>query len=175
MTIERVKSILSPPSRPTDVPKNDDWQEIEARMGTLLPSDYKEFVNKYGTGRIANFLWIFNPFSRNENLNLETQLDRQRDVFADLESFGEVLPYKLFPKDGGIFPFAMTDNGDVLFWRTCGNPDQWSLVVNDARSPEWQEFALPFGEFLFELLSGRLVCVVFPRSFPGESLKFDTL
>ncbi|MEI8574477.1 SMI1/KNR4 family protein [Methylomonas sp. LW13] len=171
MTIERVKSILSPPSRPTDVPKNEVWGEIEARIGTLLPSDYKAFIKQYGTGRIANFLWIFNPFSRNENLNLVAQLDRQRDVFSDLESFGEVLPYKLFPEDGGIFPFAMTDNGDVLFWRTGANPEQWGIVINDARSPEWQEFALTFGEFLFELLSGRLVCAV----FSGESPKFDTV
>ncbi|MFS2134301.1 hypothetical protein ACCD04_30845, partial [Telluria sp. Tellsp131] len=26
----------------------------------------------FGTGKIDNFLWIFNPFSQNENINLTT-------------------------------------------------------------------------------------------------------
>lgn len=39
-------------------------------LGMILPLDYKKFINKYGTGSINDFIWILNPFSENENLNL---------------------------------------------------------------------------------------------------------
>ena len=41
-----------------------------------IPSDYIEFINEYGTGRIADFIVIFNPFSKNEDVNFFEQTQR---------------------------------------------------------------------------------------------------
>jgi hypothetical protein len=173
MTIDYLVNEIKPPKNPSETPAQGGWVPVEKRIGTLLPDDYKEFIELYGSGCIDKFLWVFNPFSLNENLNLERQLSIQARVLADLKLYGEVIPYKTFPDKGGILPFGVTENGDVLFWRTEGMPNDWSVVVNDARAPAWNSFELSMTQFLAELLQRKLVCSIFPNDFPGPSAVFE--
>lgn len=121
MAIGDLVAVMPTPNVPFEASSADAWASVEARLGTSLPDDYKEFIGLYGSGRIANFLWIFNPFSSNKNLNLEQQIELQSSVLGELESYGEKNPYKSFPAPGGVLPFGITDNGDVVFWRTAGD------------------------------------------------------
>lgn len=122
MSIDYLKAVISPPQNVVDRPSEGDWAGVEARLGTVLPDDYKDFLREYGSGSIGQFLWIFNPFSKNENLNLERQAGLQAAVLRELSSYGEIIPYKIFPEGGGIMPFGITDNGDVLFGKLTGFP-----------------------------------------------------
>jgi hypothetical protein len=67
----------------------------------------------------------------------------------------------------------MTDNGDVLYWKTEGDPDEWRVVIFDPR--ESQQFEFPGGmtEFLAAVLTRRVECRAFPRDFPSASPVFD--
>jgi hypothetical protein len=96
-----------------------------------------------------------------------------RTSSLELQSYGEVVPYKIFPAKGGLLPFAMTDNGDVLYWIVVGDPDEWRVVVNESRSSEWQEFNLPFDAFMSGLLSGSVVCRFFPSAISRVPVTFD--
>lgn len=55
---------------------------MEKNLGMILPLDYKKFINKYGTGSINDFIWILNPFSENENLNLIKKGHVIREAYA---------------------------------------------------------------------------------------------
>ena len=166
MAINHLVNLLIPPRNPPDLPPGDGWATLEARMKVSLPEDYKDFIRSYGSGRISNFIWIFNPFSGNENLNLERQIDVQSKVLAELASYGEVIPYALFPKPGGLLPFGITDNGDVLFWVIDNTPDEWPVVVNGARTPTWERFDLSMSEFLASVLNRQIAVSIFPGNFP---------
>lgn len=160
MSIAVLRSMMPPPA----VQQSFDarrWSEVEIKLGVALPQDYKEFINSYGAGKIAGFISIFSPYSNNANLNIIEQLNRQSDVLREIALSGEVLPYSIFPAKGGILPVGMTDNGDVIYLRT--DTPKWNVVVNEARGPEWESYDLSLVDFLVSILSGRVVCGIFPK------------
>jgi hypothetical protein len=83
------------------------------------------------------------------------------------------VPYPLFPEPGGLLPFGIDDNGDGLYWLTTGEPDQWSIVVNESRAPEYEQFDMSVTEFLQEVLSRKTICEIFPSDFPLEEPDFQ--
>jgi len=173
MYIDDIIKVMPPVNNPLDVPTQSQWIAIEGKLGTGLPDDYKEFIQTYGTGKVDDFLYVFTPFSVNENLNLFDQLKLQSDVLVELKSYGENVPYKIFPEVEGVIPFAITDNGDVLFWKTSTEPNDWTVLVNEARSPDWEKYEMSMSKFLSEIVSHRLSCKIFPKSFPSASPKFE--
>jgi len=174
MTIDSFESILAPPkSLAAQTPSAELWLAIEERLGIALPADYKAFILRFGTGCIDEFLWVYSPFTSNENLNLLTRAAQVREGFQTLRMspFDEV-PYPLFPEHGGLLSWGATANGDFLFWRTQGAPDRWSIVVAEARAPLYQEFALQTTDFLSGLLQRKVVCSIFPSDFPSGEPRF---
>ncbi|MHA6823015.1 SMI1/KNR4 family protein [Ralstonia pseudosolanacearum] len=173
MAIDYLKALVSPPINALETTGPGGWGSVEGRLGTALPEDYKEFIEAYGSGQLGGFIWIFNPFSSNDNLNLEKQATLQAAVLNELRSYGEVVPYESFPSHGGILPFGITDNGDVLYWKTGGNPRDWPVLVNEARSPEWEVFSHSAARFLAGIFAGSVVCKLFPKKFPGPVPRFE--
>ena len=70
-------------------------------------------------------------------------------------------------------PFGLTDNGDVMHWLTSGPPENWKIVVNEARSPHYQLFESDLTSFLFNLLTGRVQCDAFPKSLSKRAPEFQ--
>ena len=68
-------------------------------------------------------------------------------MLRELRTVGERIPYALFPEEEGIIPFGMTDNGDVLFWG-AGSTSR-NIIINEARSDEWENFYISFVDFIF--------------------------
>ena len=159
--LDKLVETMPPPETP--LAASGDWQQVAAEVGTSLPSDYTGFIARYGTGRIAGFLWVFNPFEENRNLNL---LSRYPIILAgDREirgSFPDDVPEPLFPERDGLLPWACTDNGDRLYWRTKGGPDSWHVVVWESRGPEYDSYALSMTGFLQAWLDGEITVPVFP-------------
>jgi len=59
-----LNQIAPPPSIPNEA--QGDWEQVEATIKLILPNDYKKLISQYGSGRFSDFLYIFNPFSKNE-------------------------------------------------------------------------------------------------------------
>ncbi|MDD5035615.1 MAG: SMI1/KNR4 family protein [Methylococcaceae bacterium] len=171
-TISNIRTILRPPVSPVDPPDSLIWNNLEIN-GLILPLDYKEFLELYGSGHIDNFIFLFNPRSRNQNLNLSLQIELQLQALRDLKKLFDIdIPYSLFPTKGGILPFGATDNGDILFWITRGEPNDWTIVVMDSRAPEWSEHNTNMLDFLFDILKKNINCPIFPQGFPSEQPDF---
>jgi hypothetical protein len=75
------------------------------------------------------------PDSRHRTIDLLVQAPAQREVLNELASSGETIRYPVHPAPGGLLAVGMTDNGDVLHWRTVGPPEEWTIVVQEARGP----------------------------------------
>jgi hypothetical protein len=160
-SLEKLLEIMPPPEKP--LAATGDWQLVAAGVGTALPSDYEAFIARYGTGRVSGFLWVYNPFEENRHLNLLARypiiLAGDREI---RESFPDDVPEPLFPEHDGLLPWAGTDNGDRLYWRTKGDPDAWPVVVWESRGPEYQSYALSMTGFLLAWLNGEITVPVFP-------------
>ena len=47
-----------------------DWPEVERRLGTRLPADYKLLIASYGEGSFDDFIWVLLPTTINPNLRV---------------------------------------------------------------------------------------------------------
>jgi hypothetical protein len=153
-------SILPIPSKPQDV--KVDWADVELRLKTGLPDDYKKFVQTYGSGRIDDMLFVLNPVTVNKALSLfDAGMARIRALHVMRESDakrGRIWSYAIFPEPGGLLPWACTDNGDVCLWKTsAADPNKWTVVVYGRAFDTWEPFDGTMTQFLDALLSRKYV------------------
>jgi hypothetical protein len=167
MQIDELKRILRLPEVVEE--QHGDWLQTEEKLGIVLPTDYKQFTETYGSGQIDHFLSIFNPFSKCHGLELCGNQSTILNSLRFLIDKGEKCPFLLYPEPSGILPFGATDNGDILYWVTDGAPDAWWIVVNESRGPKFEEFHCNMVTFLTEILSRRVTCRLFPESFPATT------
>lgn len=158
MTLGKLQDILAIPENPRD--NRGDWSKVEADLGVALPNDYKEFIERYGSIYIADFLMLLNPFSASEQNNLLRKQAACSEMYQALKQSGEEIPYEFFPTNEGLIVVGLTDNGDMIFWKT--QPREWTIVVNEGRGPDWFEFNGSVTEFIEGLISGSINCDIFP-------------
>ena len=161
----RVLTEAPPPVYPVDSGSPDRWDEIEHRLGTPLPSDYKWLINTYGSGDFCDLLGVLNPFSSSKAMNLLSQIDPILEIYrenAEFQDQGEC-PFLVYPGLDGLLPVAQDSNGNDLFWLTRGEPDLWTLVHYDWRAGcVHHQYPMSLVRFVSEWISGLL-----PESFFG--------
>jgi hypothetical protein len=74
--LERLRRLLPPPAEALEPGRPDGWPAVEAALGTGLPSDFKAFTELYGSGKVDDFLYLFNPFTQGPDGNLLVERDR---------------------------------------------------------------------------------------------------
>ncbi|MCG3646365.1 SMI1/KNR4 family protein [Pseudomonas putida] len=174
MAINNLTALMPSPQSPVDSGMGRKWPEIE--QGLPFPSDYIDFINFYGAGRVADFILIFNPFSNNENINF---FDQFKFVLGDLKELIESDPdyynYLIYPASGGLIPVGVTDNGDYIFWTvdSIEDSDSWGTAIIASRSPDVEYFQSDLTTTLAGILSGGVKPNFFPDSFPSGMVKFD--
>jgi hypothetical protein len=173
MAVDELVAVVSPPAEPAEA--EGDWAAIERALGTALPGDYKAFIRVYGSGCLDQFVWVLNPFSTNKFLNL---IERGRETLAALGQLQASHPAAgvadpLFPTPGGLLPWGLTDNGDVLWWSTVpGPPERWPVVVTAPRDEQVARYAVTMTTFLASILGGEVQCDLFPDDFPSARPSF---
>jgi hypothetical protein len=171
--LERLARLLPLPVSPVEAPSISDLADVELRLGLPLPMDYKRFIQRYGSGTIDAFLWVLNPSSANESIRLPDSSDRQLGILRWLREQGtESIPHPIYPEPGGLLLWAETANGDCLYWRTVGPPDDWRIAINESRAPNWHDHAGPMTAVLADLLDRTVSVEFFPDSFPLEKHLF---
>jgi hypothetical protein len=169
VSIAELRRLAPAPAWPLGSGDEQRWLLAENKLGLRLPTDYKDLVQTYGSGRFGNFLTVFTPFVSDGYVNLLTQdtlaLDAYREVRAALP---HAAPYPAYPEPGGVLPWAQTDNGDVVYWLTEGPSDSWPIVVIEARHGSYEQYALSTTEFLARLLEGTLNSRILPARLGGN-------
>ena len=165
-----VQLVGAPPhpagSAPVDDPR---WSAIEYRLDLEFPPDYKQLIAAFGTSTWGGFLNVLNPFSRLDALHLERAGYRMLGtVHGVRRQEPEAVPYGVFPEKCGLFPWAITDNGDALFWLTEGPSSWWSTVILEARGPECERHALTASAVIYEFLRAKLQSPLLLDPFRGN-------
>lgn len=159
----QLNQIAPPPKLPQET--GGDWQQVEATLELKLPNDYKQLISQYGTGRFSDFLYIFNPFAANEYFNLIYSSQKILTAQKELrKEFTEKFPFPLFPEPEGLFPWGATDNGNILYWYTKGEPHTWPILIWESRGSDYEIYNAFITEFLAQWLSREIDCQLFPET-----------
>jgi hypothetical protein len=156
MSVKELCAILSFPDSPVE---NDGaWQKIEDELGISFPDDYKQFIDIFGTAYIGNFIYVLNPFAENRNFNFSEQHIMILEAFREIGSFfgGEKFPYPLYPDKGGLLPWGFSINGDHLFWFAQGEPQEWTIAVDESRGASFETYNDSMSSFLVKLLKKEI-------------------
>jgi hypothetical protein len=170
MDIDELYKVLERPQEPRETGSDEAWLQVAAKIGTRPPIDYVYFINSYGSGRISNFLWVFNPFSSNQHLNLVAQIPAILSGLRESrERFPEEYPYPLYFEPGGILPWGLSDDGDIYCWLTKGSPDKWP-VITVPRHADIELFDMPMSLFIARALKGQLQSGAIPPYFANQAV-----
>jgi hypothetical protein len=152
--------------------QNYDWKKVEDLFKIKFPNDYKIFIDNFGEGGINDFLWILSPFSECDNLNTIYKFKAIKEAYEIMKKeLPEICEFKFWENGKGIFPWAITDNGDELFWNY--NEKSIDIVIFSSRYSEKQIFYCSMAEFLVELLEKKKVCSIFPNDFIREENYYE--
>ncbi|GAA4086327.1 SMI1/KNR4 family protein [Streptomyces shaanxiensis] len=170
--LARLTDVVPPPSEP----RNTDWDAAERRLGVVLPTDYKELIRTYGGSNWDDYLYLLDPGCPNDNYDLVEWEDQQTEALEGLWEF-EKRPAELADAGSRVIPWATTDNGECLYWlvRAGRNPDEWTVMVNEARGDRWEHFPMNCTEFLAAVLQGDLRSALLSSRFPLTGHEFRRL
>lgn len=165
-SIRDLLAVVAPPATISAGGSSKSWSDIHATIGFSTPTDYREIIDTYGAGGFGSFLWVYQPQSSNQFLDLKTQISTQADALRELKEIGDNIPYEI----SSLKACGVTDNGDVIYWVTeqSQNSDDWTIAVNAPRDDEWSEYDGSLLDFLVAVFSGAYVCPIFPDDFPGH-------
>ncbi|MFD7555719.1 SMI1/KNR4 family protein [Streptomyces sp. NPDC059835] len=170
--LARLLEINPPPSEP----RHKEWGEVERVLEVELPADYKEFIRLYGGSNWDDYVYVLEPACPNENYDL---VHRARNQAEDLEGLWEFekKPAELAVAGSRVIPWATTDNGECLYWLVLPGrePDEWTVMVNEARGERWEYFPVSCTQFLASSLDGELQSAILSSLFPRSVHEFRRL
>jgi hypothetical protein len=142
------------------------WSAVEAELGLSLPGSYKVLVERFGASSWREFLHVLSPFDERGWRRVAATLEADRALRRD---FPHYYPLPLHPEPGGLLPWAVSDNGDTLYFVTAGPPDEWPTLVKGPRAPEFEVSFMAPAALVHAFASGRLHSLVLPgRVQDGE-------
>ncbi|MFC9705594.1 hypothetical protein ACFTWD_33455 [Streptomyces sp. NPDC056943] len=171
-SLDELQALLGEPGRRHST--QDDWNEVERHIGSALPSDFKMFLNAYGSGVISGELVVLHP--RGSSLLLE-RMHKTHQVFTErraraLDRGGsEHVPYPFHPEAGGLISWGYDYSGDEHFFLPCdSDPDRWKIVTM-VHEEGCETFDGPFSSFALGLVR-RLLDVDRYYGIEPEALEF---
>jgi hypothetical protein len=162
-------ALVPPPEKPVEVPSPSRINEIETRINLTLPDDLKQVINAYGDGKWQDSWFLYNPHfdwcfedwrspSDHDSGTMLLELPYMRMCRPTARDCGlEDWDSPLFPEEGGLLPWATTENGGCLFWLTEGGRSRWpTIYFPDDRRVRFERFELSCSEILYGSVSGTI-------------------
>jgi hypothetical protein len=153
-SLNQIAQLVEPPANPAGLDRS--WEEVEQDIGCVLPSDYKEFIDHFGSGLVCGLIAVWNFRDRSLfSQSLKVTLCGENSVIESYKK-ADVLtsvPWTTFPEPGGLLPFCTVIDVHNLNWRTEGPADEWDTVFWFSDGNEF--FHLngdSFSEFLLKVL-----------------------
>ncbi|GAA2639798.1 hypothetical protein GCM10010425_50230 [Streptomyces spororaveus] len=170
--LARLLEIAPAPSQPLD----KGWSEVEQTLAVGLPNDYKELIGVYGGSNWDDYLYVLEPDCPNKHYDLLKWAKYQFEDLQELWTF-EKKPEELETEGSVVIPWATTDNGECLYWLVLPgvDPNEWTVMVNEARGPRWEHYSVSCTQFLASALTGELQSNILSSSFPLATHEFRRL
>lgn len=169
--LAELRAIVAPPS---GVVARADWADVQLLLGVELPADYRRLVDEFGGGYLDEYLYLLEPHYQNPYYDLGEAASERLEALEHLWDRGEERPEELAGTQARVYPWATTDNGEALYWlmKPGARPDDWIVMVNEARGPAWELFDVGCLEFLIGVLNGRISSDILSSLFPASSHSF---
>jgi hypothetical protein len=153
VAIEDLISVVQPPEEPSYSGTAVQLAEIEAALGTTLPTDYRELSLRYGSGTFVNgYLQVWTPFA----LDLRERASGPTS-FIRVHHEAGALPWPPFPVHPGLLEIGGNENGHRLLYLADGQPDEWPvIVVPHGAEAQFERWELPLGTFLAKALRNEI-------------------
>lgn len=133
-----------------------DWGDIQAELGTALPSDFKELCERFGPGYFSSTVWVK---CDEDNDPLWSWWRRNvENVSREPSEYGRLYePYGLYGVSGkkGLLNWGASDAPALFFWLADAdeNPDAWPILISgEPASNQWITRNLATSEFLYNLV-----------------------
>ncbi|WP_256258182.1 SMI1/KNR4 family protein [Streptomyces mirabilis] len=171
-SLDELKALLGRPSHRQ--PNPDDWDEVEQHIGSALPSDFKTFLNAYGSGVISGELAVFHPRGSSpllKRMHKTHQMFTERRDRALSRGDAEHVPYPFRPEPGGLISWGYDYSGDEHFFLPCDpDPEHWKIVTM-LHEEGCETFDGPFSSFALAFVR-RLLDVDRYHGIEPEALEF---
>ncbi|MFI7505102.1 SMI1/KNR4 family protein [Streptomyces sp. NPDC049687] len=117
-------------ARPAAGDTKHNWDRLYERLGTRLPGEYIQLMERHGAGSWCGCLRFNMPFGEDQYA-LAAWAEWYAETYQRQRArFPEYHPLAVYPEPGGFLPFADSIDGDHLCWLTEGaTPDDWPLKV----------------------------------------------
>ncbi|MEV6109181.1 hypothetical protein AB0M28_31415 [Streptomyces sp. NPDC051940] len=130
-----------------------DWAAVEARIGTVLPRDYKRLAELFGHGAFDGYLQLLLPDTGSESDDIVRHTE-WLGAFARTHGNRLWEPYVVYPAPGGLLEWAGSEQADQFYWLTQDpDPDQWPILAKEDVPDSWQRFHGSTAEFVYHLLT----------------------
>ncbi|MFD3679881.1 SMI1/KNR4 family protein [Streptomyces sp. NPDC058613] len=106
-----------------------DWTTVEEHLGSRLPSDYKQLMERFGKGTFD-------------------------DGYIDLHLPEDLVVWAGFHEETGALPWASNEQELLLCWVTDGaDPDAWPVCVIEAGEDVGDRFECTATELILQMLT----------------------
>ncbi|MEU9421191.1 SMI1/KNR4 family protein [Streptomyces sp. NPDC048272] len=151
--LEQLQQILTS----SDVVHKVDWDEISSSYDVRFPTDYRNFLDRYGSGEIEDMLAVFRPTAGTDadpHARRTSRLPTDLLDLPEVDEWSDARQGELYePAD--VMVWGETVEADVLGWITSSEtPDEWPVAVY-THGGEWTVFDCTMTEFLLRLLTGQ--------------------
>jgi hypothetical protein len=151
-----------------------DWGVVEERLGHKLPADYKRVCDAVPPGKFTGFFWILHPLG-SFGAHLLREESELRDTLRELVEVWDQDEVPDFVDPDILYPCLSTDNGDVAYWRAeVEEPEEWTVVINWSRSPDWWESGLSLTDLLYEHITHDPDDGPFSAALENETPEFSS-
>ncbi|MFG1885621.1 hypothetical protein [Micromonospora sp. NPDC049102] len=157
--------------------RSQDWNSFFSKTGMVLPEDYVWLVGSYGCGRFDEYLYLLEPGCPNVNYELMAAVKERREAFDWLWQEGEPKPPELQVEGSEFIPWASTDNGEFLYWRSLPGlqPSEWTVLISEARGEQWEHYQMGCVEFLAKALTREITSEILSPEFPLATHLFEPI
>ncbi|MFE7776710.1 SMI1/KNR4 family protein [Streptomyces sp. NPDC057445] len=171
--VEQLTRIVPPPAERD----RRAWPEVETRLGTVLPEDFKDLVDTYGGGVFDETIWVLEPDCADRDYDLLAIKEERAEILGRLWEIGpEPRPVQLEAAGAGLLPFAYIEGtGAYLYWLTSkdGRPEGWTVLASAGRGPEWEHHPVQSTQFILSVITGEIHSEIL-YDLPVEDHTFDS-
>ncbi|MFI5915763.1 SMI1/KNR4 family protein [Dactylosporangium sp. NPDC051541] len=168
--VRKLSEVVPPPEgRRPDV----DWPAVFAALGTELPRDYRQLISVYGGGQFDDHLYLLEPSSSRSGYDIARLQEERSQALDEIWKDGEPKPRQL--EDGArLIVWATTDDGQCVYWlvRPGQSADDWTLLLQEGRGPQWEHFAMGCASFLAATLTGTVRSKLLSSDYPTDPHTF---
>lgn len=165
MSIKELIAVVKSPKHPMEKGDARKWRAVQKRLGVRLPKDLYSFGKNYGTGCLCGgFIAVYNPFSASYMKFIETECESLRHA----NKRGKDWYVVVYPEAGGLFPWGMDQNGNSMYWRMNGSPNDWPIMLREHGFPKLEEWDLPMTTFLAKALTNKIKTVIWDPFAPDQ-------